>query len=325
MSKALNATGRPILYSLCNWGEDYPWYWARTIANSWRISGDIYDNWDTPDVRCPCDGQNAWNCGLPGSHCSIINIINKAAFVSSKSYPGAWNDLDMLEVGNGAMTDAEYVAHFSLWAAVKSPLIMGNDLRIVDAPTLSILSHAPMIAVNQDPLGSSASRRYLYYPNPPGAAEPGSQSLQMWSGNLVSTTGGEENDVIVLLINGFSNVRVMTASLADIFVDSRPNRRARQLKMRWEVRDLWANRMSDEEARWIIGNSTTGSNDSSAVRAARFNATKTSYAEGLLNKDERLLGSVVATVVPSGTITAKVGAHGCKAFRLRAVGGHDEL
>jgi hypothetical protein len=60
------------------------------------------------------DGPEAWNCGLPGFHCSVTNIMNKASFVVSKAQPGAWNDLDMLEVGNGAMTDAEYVAHFSL-------------------------------------------------------------------------------------------------------------------------------------------------------------------------------------------------------------------
>jgi hypothetical protein len=60
------------------------------------------------------DGPDAWNCGLPGFHCSVTNIINKASFIVSKAQPGAWNDLDMLEVGNGAMTDAEYVAHFSM-------------------------------------------------------------------------------------------------------------------------------------------------------------------------------------------------------------------
>lgn len=60
------------------------------------------------------DGPNAWNCELPGFHCSITNIMNKVSFIVSKSQPGAWNDLDMLEVGNGAMTDAEYVAHFSM-------------------------------------------------------------------------------------------------------------------------------------------------------------------------------------------------------------------
>jgi alpha-galactosidase len=65
------------------------------------------------------DGPDAYNCELPGFHCSITNIFNKASFIVSKAQPGAWNDLDMLEVGNGAMTDAEYVAHFSM---CKSPI-----------------------------------------------------------------------------------------------------------------------------------------------------------------------------------------------------------
>jgi hypothetical protein len=60
------------------------------------------------------DGPDAWNCGLPGFHCSVTNIANKASFIVSKAAPGGWNDLDMLEIGNGAMTDAEYVAHFSI-------------------------------------------------------------------------------------------------------------------------------------------------------------------------------------------------------------------
>jgi hypothetical protein len=60
------------------------------------------------------DGPDAWNCGIPGFHCSVTNIMNKASFIVSKAQPGAWNDLDMLEVGNGAMIDAEYVAHFSM-------------------------------------------------------------------------------------------------------------------------------------------------------------------------------------------------------------------
>jgi alpha-galactosidase len=114
MGKALNATGRPILYSLCNWGEDLVFNWGSTIANSWRITGDIYDSWDHPDARCPCDGIDAYNCELPGFRCSVTNIMNKASFITSKAQPGSWNDLDMLEVGNGAMIDASYVAHFSM-------------------------------------------------------------------------------------------------------------------------------------------------------------------------------------------------------------------
>ena len=116
MSDALNATGRPILYSMCNWGKDYPWDWAQTMANSWRMSGDVYDSFDRPDARCPCD---TYDCQLPGFHCSVMNILNKAAPVLNKGQPGAWNDLDMLEVGNGGMTDDEYITHFSMWYVIQ--------------------------------------------------------------------------------------------------------------------------------------------------------------------------------------------------------------
>lgn len=322
MGQALNATGRPILYSLCNWGEDYPWNWGSTTANSWRITGDVYDSWDRPDARCPCDGPDAWNCGLPGFHCSVTNIMNKASFVVSKAAPGGWNDLDMLEVGNGAMTDAEYVAHFSLWAAVKSPLIMGNDIRKIPPTDLAILSNAAVIAINQDPQGSSASRIWMY--NTDEVDTYGRAALQLWSGSLNSTTGGDFNDVVVLLINGNSQTTVMNATLADIFVDSGPRGTATQVKMSWEVRDLWANRMSSEEAQAIIsgssatGNATTGYN-ATTIGANRYNATKTSYAEGIANNDPLLLGNVTTTVGPSGTITATVDSHGAAMFRLRAL------
>jgi alpha-galactosidase len=96
MGKALNDTGRPILYSLCNWGVDGPWNFAPTIANSWRMSGDLYNTWDHPDVNCPCAELDGLNCKTPGYHCSVMNVLSKAVYFPSKGYAGAWNDLDML-------------------------------------------------------------------------------------------------------------------------------------------------------------------------------------------------------------------------------------
>ncbi|KNZ53465.1 alpha-galactosidase [Puccinia sorghi] len=127
MRNALNATGQPIVYSLCQWGEDQVWNWGSTIANSWRMSGDITDSFDRPDDRCPCPDSSA-PCPLPGFHCSAMNILEKAAGLGQKAGPGGWNDLDMLEVGNGGMSYDEYVTHFSMWALSKSPLILGNDV-----------------------------------------------------------------------------------------------------------------------------------------------------------------------------------------------------
>lgn len=331
MGKALNATGRPILYSLCNWGEDYPWNWGYTIANSWRITGDVFDAFDKHDIRCPCDGDTAYDCALPGFHCSYMNIANKASFVASKCKSGGWNDLDMLEVGNGASTDAEYVAHFSLWAAAKSPLIMGNDLRVVAPKDLSILSNAAVIAINQDPKGDAAIRRWIFNTNDTDAS--GIATIQMWSGPLTSTTGGDYNDEVVILVNGGATTRAMNATLADIFTDDGLAGTAAEIQLSWEVRDLWANRMSTEEAQAIIdassavGNATNGYNATrlgegpgpNGTTTGRYNATALSYKDGLAKLDPLLLGNLTGTIAPSGTLTADVEPHGVKMYRLRAV------
>lgn len=100
MSDALNATGRQMIYSMCNWGQDRPFDWAYLIANSWRATGDIYDNFDRPDVRCPCSEEQGIDCAFQGYHCSVMNIINKVVWFIHRSQPGGWNDLDMLEIGN---------------------------------------------------------------------------------------------------------------------------------------------------------------------------------------------------------------------------------
>jgi len=152
----------------------------------------------------------------------------------------------------------------------------------------------------------------------------GGSAIQLWSGSLESTTGGTYSDMVVLLINGANESMVLNATLADIFIDSGPSGTAPEVKLSWEVRDLWANRMSEAEAQAIIdassatGNATNGYN-ATTVGSGRYNATKTSYAQGLKNNDTLLLGNVTTTVAPSGTITATVDSHGAALFRLRAL------
>ncbi|KAM0190524.1 hypothetical protein ACHAPC_002690 [Botrytis cinerea] len=248
--------------------------------------------------------------------------MNKASFIVSKAQPGAWNDLDMLEVGNGGMTDSEYVAHFSMWAVVKSPLILGNDLREIQPADLAILSNPAVIAVNQDPLGSSAARRWMYSTD--ATDENGVATIQMWSGSLQSTTNSTTSDFVLLLINGGNETLTMNATLADIFIDYGTGGTAKQVSMEWELRDLWANRMDDATAKAIIdastatGNATTGYN-ATTVGAGRYNATEMSYADGLAAGRSELLGNLTGTVKPSGTVVADVEAHGVKMFRMRPV------
>ncbi|WP_371503266.1 NPCBM/NEW2 domain-containing protein [Kitasatospora sp. NBC_00374] len=130
MRDALKATGRPILLSICEWGANQPWNWAQPVGNSWRTTGDISDSWS-----------------------SMITIAHQNQQLAPYARPGAWNDPDMLEVGNGGMTGTEYRTHFSLWAQMAAPLLIGTDLRKADAATFDILTNKDVIAVDQDPLG----------------------------------------------------------------------------------------------------------------------------------------------------------------------------
>eukprot|EP01113_Clastostelium_recurvatum_P034661 TRINITY_DN472_c0_g1_i2.p1 TRINITY_DN472_c0_g1~~TRINITY_DN472_c0_g1_i2.p1 ORF type:complete len:582 (-),score=120.82 TRINITY_DN472_c0_g1_i2:118-1863(-) len=130
MRDALNATGRHIFFSMCEWGVDNPASWAGEVGNSWRTTADISDNWNS----------------------MISNLgINSRLYPSAG--PGGWNDPDMLEVGNGGMTTTEYEAHFSLWAISKAPLIIGCDVTKMSNDTFRILTNKEVIAVNQDKLG----------------------------------------------------------------------------------------------------------------------------------------------------------------------------
>jgi alpha-galactosidase len=130
MRDALLATGRPILYSICEWGENKPWLWAKDVGNSWRTTGDISDG-----------------------YASMLSIVHQNMALAQYAGPGHWNDPDMLEVGNGGMTDTEYRSHFSLWSEMAAPLLIGSDLRTASAETMAILTNKEVIAVDQDALG----------------------------------------------------------------------------------------------------------------------------------------------------------------------------
>ena len=133
---ALAQCGRPIVFSICNWGRNQPWTWGPATGNLWRTTGDIQDNW-----------------------ASVLKILdNPSQQHAEAAGPGGWNDPDMLEVGNGKMTDAEYRSHFSLWAMMAAPLIAGNDLRSMSQATKDILMNAEVIAIDQDAAGKQGTR-----------------------------------------------------------------------------------------------------------------------------------------------------------------------
>ncbi|WP_123820206.1 glycoside hydrolase family 27 protein [Kitasatospora cineracea] len=175
MRDALAATGRPILFSLCNWGEDSVWTWGAGTGNSWRTTGDI----------------NA-------SYSSMLSIFHSNVKLASYAGPGHWNDPDMLEVGNGSLSDTESRTEFSLWSEMAAPLIAGTNIASASANTLSTLTNTRVIAVDQDPLGKQ--------------------------GTMVSSTGGLDvlakplanGDVSVVLFNETGSTATITTSAAAI-------------------------------------------------------------------------------------------------------------
>jgi alpha-galactosidase len=192
MGKALQATGRPIVYSLCEWGQNKPWSWGRTVgAQLWRTTGDISDRWS-----------------------SVTKILDQQVGLERHAGPNAWNDPDMLEVGNGRMTNAEYVAHFSLWALMNAPLIAGNDLRSMSDSTKRILMNKEVIAVNQDWGGMQGHK----------IRDDGEQ--EVWAKPM--SNGG----VAVVLLNRDTTVVSLSATMTELGLT----------RGRHNARDLWAHR-----------------------------------------------------------------------------------
>jgi len=195
---ALAASGRDIVFSICEWGTNEPWDWGPATGNLWRTTGDIADRW-----------------------ASVLTIVDRTSQYWRSAGPGHWNDPDMLEVGNGGMTDDEYRAHFSLWAVLAAPLVAGNDLRgLVGADGKSrvareILTNAEVIAVDQDPLGIQGRLVQNAHPE-----------LQVWSKPLVDGARA------AVLLNRASVPATVTVDFGRLGIRTDSAR----------VRDLWARR-----------------------------------------------------------------------------------
>jgi alpha-galactosidase len=176
MHQALAATGRPILFSLCQYGWGEVWKWGPEVGGSmWRTSGDINDTYDRMS----------------------LNGFGEAG-LSKFAGPGRWNDPDFLEVGNDGMKPDEQRTHFSLWAMLASPLIAGNDVTAMTEETKSILLNKEVIAVDQDPLGKQGDRAYADGP------------LEVWSRPL------EGGAMAVALFNRTTGATHMTLRLKDV-------------------------------------------------------------------------------------------------------------
>jgi alpha-galactosidase len=165
MFNALKSTGRPIVFSICNWGVFSPWQWAPEISHLWRTTPDITPEWKR-----------------------IINILDEQIGLEGYAGPGHWNDPDMLEVGVPPLTEIEAQTHFSLWAMLSAPLIAGNDLRKMSAGIRSVLTNPEVIAVDQEPLGIPAlpvSTDFLAH-------------TQIWLKPLTSVAGTTQKAVLLL-------------------------------------------------------------------------------------------------------------------------------
>jgi alpha-galactosidase len=207
MADALRQSGRPIMFSMCEWGTAKPWLWARNTGNLWRTTGDIWDSFATKD--------KAHDWAHP-----VLEIVDANEPLWPFAGPGHWNDPDMLEVGNGGMTPAEYRSHFSLWAIMAAPLIAGNDVAHMDETTRSILLNREVIAVDQDPLGVQGRRVWK-----DGESE-------VW---VKSLAGGAK---AILLFNRGNQPAVIRATADQL---SWPQ------GLRAKVRDLWAHK---DAGRW---------------------------------------------------------------------------
>jgi alpha-galactosidase len=137
MGDALYAAGRPVVYSLCEWGDTKPWLWAKDIGHLWRTTGDI-----TNCYKC----QEVYSLGWK-------YILDVQSGLERYAGPGHWNDPDMLEVGNEGLTSEESRSHFSLWCMLAAPLMAGNDLRIMSPEIHDILTNKEVIAIDQDKTG----------------------------------------------------------------------------------------------------------------------------------------------------------------------------
>ncbi|MBS1593748.1 MAG: glycoside hydrolase family 27 protein [Bacteroidetes bacterium] len=133
MRDALHRAGRPIVFSLCEWGSTKPWLWADTVGHLWRTTGDIRPRFL--------------------KHHGVLALFDAQAKIRKYNKPNAWNDPDMLEVGNEGLTLTESRTHFTLWCMMAAPLMSGNDLRAMQPDVLKILSNKHAIGVDQDKLG----------------------------------------------------------------------------------------------------------------------------------------------------------------------------
>jgi alpha-galactosidase len=209
MSKALKTAGRPIVFSLCEWGNNKPWLWAEPVGQLWRTTGDITAQFDG------IKNHGTWHAN------GVMTIVDMQDTLRKYAGPNHWNDPDMLEVGNG-LTPSQNRSHFSLWAILAAPLIAGNDLRNMTEETKSVLTNKDVIAINQDVLGIQGFR----YSN--------KDSVQVWFKPLTN------GDWAVCFVNRSSVAKAIEFNWPnETIVDKDFNKTLDTKNNMYKLRDLW--------------------------------------------------------------------------------------
>lgn len=209
MRDALHAAGRPIVFSLCEWGDNEPWTWGAEIGHLWRTTGDIAPIFDGEE------GHGSW------SSWGVLQILDMRKDIRRYAGPDHWNDFDMMEVGNG-MSTAEDRAHFSLWCMMASPLMAGNDLRDMSRETREILTNREAIAVNQDSLGVQGFKCYE------------KDQWEIWAKPL---QGGEL--ALCFLNRGLDPVKIEIDWSEQVVKDDQFGHQYRFWEHAYSIRDLW--------------------------------------------------------------------------------------
>ena len=219
MRDAIRAANRPILFSICEWGDNKPWEWAADVGHSWRTTGDIYPCWD---CEKSAGSWSAWG---------VMRILDMQAGLRKYAGPGHWNDMDMLEVGMG-MTEDEDRAHFSIWAMMNSPLILGNDLRSMPDSVKKIIGRREVIALNQDPLGVPALRFWKQ------------GQVELWAKPLAN-----DEWAFMVLNRGESALPLRYDWKQNVINDDLSKREADFKKATWHWTDAWTGKTGDTSKR----------------------------------------------------------------------------
>ncbi|HTY11432.1 MAG TPA: glycoside hydrolase family 27 protein [Bacteroidota bacterium] len=210
MRNALYAAGRPIVFSLCEWGDTKSWEWAKDVGHLWRITGDITNCFD-----CTDDHHGTWTAW------GVMKIPEMRKDIRKYAGPGHWNDPDMLEVGNG-MSVSEDRSHFSLWCMMAAPLIAGNDLRAMSRETNEILTNREVLDIDQDSLGVQG---YRYDTR---------DSIEIWVKPLA------HGDWAVCFLNRSKTARKLDFDWSkNVIADDLSKRTMNTNETVYNIRDLW--------------------------------------------------------------------------------------